>query len=207
MIGTERVTTMPDRAKKKRAVNKDAAASSRAAQAKPRVGNSVQARPSARKKVTVSGRRAAKTKTSAAGKRQGESKVVLLSGGNPQIRKGDGDAPVQAYVAAMPGWKRDVGARLDSLVVQTVPGVRKAVRWNSPFYGVEGRGWFLSFHCFTKYIKMTFLRGTSLLPMPPVESKDPNTRYFHIYENDPLDEALLCSWIRQASEQPGDPLF
>src|SRR5690606_21542071 len=108
---------------------------------------------------------------------------------------------------AMPGWKRDVGARLDSLVVQTVPGVRKAVRWNSPFYGVEGRGWFLSFHCFTKYIKMTFLRGTSLLPMPPVESKDPNTRYFHIYENDPLDEALLCSWIRQASEQPGDPLF
>ena len=167
----------------------------------------MQARPSARKKVTVSGRRAAKTKTSAAGKRQGESKVVLLSGGNPQIRKGDGDAPVQAYVAAMPGWKRDVGARLDSLVVQTVPGVRKAVRWNSPFYGVEGRGWFLSFHCFTKYIKMTFLRGTSLLPMPPVESKDPNTRYFHIYENDPLDEVLLCSWIRQASEQPGDPLF
>jgi hypothetical protein len=131
----------------------------------------------------------------------------LLSGGNPQIPKGDGDAPVQAFIAAMPGWKRDVGRRLDALVTRTVPRVRKAVRWNSPFYGVEGRGWFLSFHCFTKYIKVTFLRGTSLRPLPPVESKDPNTRYLHIPEDGLLDEALLVRWLRQASELPGDPLF
>lgn len=132
---------------------------------------------------------------------------MLLSGGNPQIPKGDGDAPVQAYVSAMPGWKRAIGARLDELVVRNVPNVRKAVRWNSPFYGVEGQGWFLSFHCFTKYIKVTFLRGSTLSPLPPVQSKDPNTRYYHIHEDDTLDEALLSSWIRQAAEQPGDPLF
>jgi hypothetical protein len=139
----------------------------------------------------------------------------LLSGGNPQIAKGDGDAPVQAYIAAMPGWKRDVGRRLDALVARNVPGVRKAVRWNSPFYGMEGgikggiggRGWFLSYHCFTKYVKVVFLRGTSLRPLPPVESRDPNTRYFHIHEDDPLDEELLASWIVQASKLPGEPLF
>ena len=130
-------------------------------------------------------------------------KPILLAGGNPQIAKGDGDAPVQAYIAAMPGWKRDAGRRLDALIVRTVPNVGKAVRWNSPFYGVEGQGWFLAFHCFTKYIKVTFLRGTSLRPLPPVESKDPHTRYFHIHEDEPLDEVLVASWIKQASELPG----
>lgn len=138
---------------------------------------------------------------------EGVAQPKLLSGGNPQIPKGDGDAPVQAYIAAMPGWKRDVGRRLDTLIERTVPEVRKAVRWNSPFYGVEGQGWFLSFHCFTKYIKVAFLRGASLHPLPPVESRHPNTRYFHIHENTPFDEELLANWIRQASELPGDPLF
>jgi hypothetical protein len=137
----------------------------------------------------------------------GSAEPVLLSGGNPQIPKGDGDGPVQAYIAAMPDWKREVGERLDALVVHTVPNVRKAVRWNSPFYGVEGQGWFLSFHCFNKYVKVTFLRGTSLDPQPPVESKDPNTRYFHIPEDGQFDEELVASWIRQAAEVPGDPLF
>jgi len=136
-----------------------------------------------------------------------DTKPKLLSGGNPQIPKGDGDAPVQAYIAAMPGWKRDVGRRLDALVEQTVPNVRKAVRWNSPFYGVEGKGWFLSYHCFTKYIKATFFRGTSLSPMPPVASKQEEVRYFHIYENDELDQVTLTNWIRQASDLPGDNLF
>jgi hypothetical protein len=139
--------------------------------------------------------------------RIGEKVVVLLSGDNPRIAKADGDAPVQAYLAAMPGWQRDVGRRLDRLIVHTVPAVRKAVRWNSPFFGVAGQGWFLSFHCFTKYIKVTFLRGTSLRPVPPVASRDPNTRYFHIHERDQLDERLVSSWIRQASELPGAPLF
>jgi hypothetical protein len=139
--------------------------------------------------------------------RADSSSPKLLSGGNPQIPKGDGDAPVQAYLAAMPGWKSDTGRRLDELIVRTVPHVRKAVRWNSPFYGVEGEGWFLSFHCFTKYIKIVFLRGTSLKPLPPVESKDPNTRYFHIYENEPLDEEQLAQWIRQSAKLPGVPLF
>jgi hypothetical protein len=131
----------------------------------------------------------------------------LLAGGNPRIAKADGDAAVQAYIAAMPGWKHDVGRRLDGLIERTVPDVRKAVRWNSPFYGVEGQGWFLSYHCLTKYVKVVFLSGTSLRPLPPVESKQPNTRYCHIHENDRLDEELLASWIRQGSELPGDPLF
>ncbi len=139
--------------------------------------------------------------------RPAAAKPKLLSGGNPQIAKADGDAPVQAYIAAMPGWKRDVGRRLDALIVRTVPNVRKAVRWNSPFYGIEGQGWFLSFHCFTKYVKVAFFRGTSLRPLPPGESKDKNTRYLHIHEDDQLDEELVASWIRQASELPGDPLF
>ena len=127
----------------------------------------------------------------------------LLSGGNPQIAKADGDAPVQAYIAAMPGWKRDVGRRLDDLILQTVPEVRKAVRWNSPFYGVAGRGWFLSFHCFTRYVKVTLLKGSALQPLPPVASKDPDTRYFHIYEDGQLDEAQVADWIRQAAALPG----
>ncbi len=131
----------------------------------------------------------------------------LLSGGNPQIPKADGDAPVQAYIAAMPGWKRDVGRRIDALIVRTAPAVRKAVRWNTPFYGVEGQGWFLGFHCFTKYVKVTFVKGASLRPLPPGESKHKDVRYLDIYEDRPLDEAQFVSWIQQASEQPGDPLF
>jgi len=139
--------------------------------------------------------------------RAARAKPVLLSGGNPQIAKGDGDAPVQAYIAAMPGWKRDVGRRLDALIVRTVPGVRKAVRWNSPFYGVEGRGWFLGVHCITKYVKVAFFRGTLLRPMPPVASKQKFVRYLHVHEDDRLDEALVANWIRQASEQPGEACF
>ncbi|VTT98245.1 histidine kinase : Histidine kinase OS=Cupriavidus sp. SK-4 GN=CF68_03525 PE=4 SV=1: DUF1801 [Gemmataceae bacterium] len=132
---------------------------------------------------------------------------VLLSGGNPQVAKGDGDAPVQAYIAAMPGWKRDVGRWLDALIVRTVPGVQKAVRWNSPFYGVEGRGWFLGVHCITKYVKVAFFRGASLSPVPPVESKQKDVRYFHIHEGDTPDEALVASWITQAAELPGETCF
>ncbi len=131
----------------------------------------------------------------------------LLSGGNPQIPKGDGDAPVQAYIQAMPGWKHDVGRQLDALIERTVPDVKKAVRWNSPFYGVEGQGWFLSYHCFTNYVKLTFLRGAALDPMPPVESKDPNTRYVHIHEGEEVGGDALTQWIRQAADLPGDPLF
>ena len=133
-------------------------------------------------------------------------KPRLLSGGNPQIAKAYGDAHVQAYIAAMPGWKSAVGRRLDVLIECTVPGVRKAVKWNSPFYGVEDRLWFLSFHCFTKYIKVTFFRGTLLRPVPPGESKHKEVRYFHIYENDELDEAQLADWIEQASRLPGEKL-
>ena len=129
--------------------------------------------------------------------------VRLLSGGNPQIAKGDGDAPVQAYIAAMPEWKSDVGRRLDELIVRTVPEIRKAVRWNSPFYGVEGQGWFLSYHVFTRYVKVTFLNGGSLDPLPPVESRDKDTRYYHIYEDAEIDEELVASWIRQAAAIPG----
>ncbi|NNF53572.1 MAG: DUF1801 domain-containing protein [Acidimicrobiales bacterium] len=132
---------------------------------------------------------------------------VLLSGGNPQIPKGDGDESVQAYIAAMPGWKGNVGRRLDALIVRTAPDVRKAVRWNSPFYGIEGEGWFLSFHCMTKYVKVAFFRGTSLQPALPVESKQNEVRYFHVHENDQLDEAQFAAWVKQASELPGDPLF
>ncbi len=134
---------------------------------------------------------------------KGGAEAVLLSGGNPRIAKGEGDAPVQAYIAAMPGWKRAVGRRLDQIIADTVPHVKKAVKWNSPFYGMEGQGWFLSFHCYTRYIKLAFFRGAALRPLPPVESKDRNTRYLHIHEGDPLDEDLLRRWVRQASEIPG----
>ncbi len=134
--------------------------------------------------------------------REGE-KVVLLSGGNPQIAKADGDAPVQAYIAAMPGWKRDIGKRLDALIVRNVPHVRKAVKWNSPFYGIEGQGWFLSFHVFTHYVKVTFFRGTSLRPVPPGESKHKEVRYLDIREGDELDEAQMATWVKQAAALPG----
>jgi hypothetical protein len=130
-------------------------------------------------------------------------KPTLLAGGNPQIGKADGDAPVQAYIAAMPGWKSAVGRRLDALIVRSVPGVRKAVKWNSPFYGVEGQGWFLSFHCFTKFIKLAFFRGTSLRPLPPGESRQEEARYLNIYRDDRLDETQLAAWITQAASIPG----
>jgi hypothetical protein len=128
----------------------------------------------------------------------------LLSGGNPQIPKGHGDAPVQAYIAAMPGWKREVGRRLDDLIVRTVPGVRKAVKWNTPLYGTDGETWFLSYHCFAKYVKVAFFRGTSLHPVPPTPSKQKEVRYLHIHENEPIDEARFTAWVKQASELPGE---
>jgi len=135
------------------------------------------------------------------------AKPALLSGGNPQIAKDDGDAPVQAYISAMPGWKRNVGRHLDALIVRTVPGVRKAVKWNSPFYGVEDQGgWFLSFHCFTKYVKVTFFRGTSLHPIPPGESKHKEVRYLDIHEDAEPDEVQLAAWVKQASQLPGERL-
>ena len=140
--------------------------------------------------------KASKKSTTASGK------PVLLSGGNPQIPKGDGDAPVQAYIAAMPGWKSDAGRRLDSLIARTVPNVRKAVRWNSPFYGVDGRGWFLSYHVFTRYVKVTFFRGASLQPVPPGRGKDKDSRWIDIYEGE-FEEERMAEWIRQAAALPG----
>jgi hypothetical protein len=151
-------------------------------------------------------KKSAKVAKKAAAKRA-DAKPALLSGGNPQIAKGDGDAPVQAYIAAMPGWKRDVGRHLDALIVRTVPGVRKAVKWNTPFYGVEDQGdWFLAFHCFTKYVKVTFFRGTSLRPRPPGESKSQDTRYLNVHEEDKFDEAQFVAWVKQASQLPGERL-
>ncbi len=128
--------------------------------------------------------------------------VVLLSGGNPQIAKADGDAPVQAYIAAMPEWKSDVGRRLDDLIVRAVPNVRKAVRWNSPWYGIEGQGWFVSYHVFTRYVKVTFLNGKSLDPLPPGGGKDPDACWVDIYEGE-LDEAQMTEWVRQSAALPG----
>lgn len=127
----------------------------------------------------------------------------LLSGGNPQIAKADGDAPVQAYIAAMPGWKREIGRKLDSVITRAVPTVRKAVKWNSPFYGMEGRGWFLAVHCFNAYVKVAFFNGASLQPLPPGESKSDSTRYLNIREDDALDEAQVARWVKQASKLPG----
>jgi hypothetical protein len=142
-----------------------------------------------------------------AGKGKGPAapaKPTLLAGGNPQIAKGYGDAPVQAYIAAMPGWKRDVGRRLDALIAHTVPGVSKAVKWNSPFYGIEGQGWFLSYHCFSRYVKVAFFRGTSLSPVPPGGSRQKDVRYLDIHEDDRLDEGQFAAWVRQASQLPGE---
>ena len=135
--------------------------------------------------------------------RKGQNAVVLLSGGNPQIAKAEDDIPVQAYIAAMPGWKCELGKRLDALITRSVPNVRKAVKWNSPFYGIEGQGWFLGFHTFTRYVKVAFFRGASLQPAPPGSSKDPNTRYLDIHEGDKLDEAQMTSWVKQAAALPG----
>jgi hypothetical protein len=166
------------------------------------------ARKKAAKKSKVAKKAAAKAPHRAKSARRGPrtrvaAKPTLLAGGNPQIAKADGDTPVQAYIAGMPGWKRDVGRRLDALIVRTVPGVRKAVKWNSPFYGVEGQGWFLNFHTFTNYVKVAFFRGTSLRPVLPGESKHKEVRYVDIREDDPLDEAQMATWIRQAAVLPG----
>ena len=128
--------------------------------------------------------------------------VRLLSGGNPQIAKADGDAPVQAYIAAMPEWKSNLGRRLDDLIVSNVPNVRKAVRWNSPWYGIEGQGWFASYHVFTRYVKITFLNGASLDPLPPGRGKDPDARWVDIYEGE-LDEEQMAEWVRQSAALPG----
>ena len=147
-------------------------------------------------------------KTAPKSKVRKAAKPALLSGGNPQIAKADGDAPVQAYIAAMPGWKREVGRRLDALIARAIPNVRKAVRWNSPFYGVEGQGeesgWFLSFHCFTHYVKVAFFRGASLRPLPPGTPKQKDVRYLDIREDDEIDEAQLAAWVKQASLLPGE---
>ncbi len=131
------------------------------------------------------------------------AKAKLLSGGNPQIAKADGEAPVAAYIAAAPGWKRDVAARIDALVTRAAPGVQKAVKWNSPFYGMDGQGWFLSFHCFTKYVKVVFFKGTALKPIPPGESTGENARYLDIHEHDGIDEKQFVAWVKQASRIPG----
>jgi hypothetical protein len=157
-----------------------------------------------RKPVKVAAKAVAKP--AAAKPHQGSkaAKPKLLSGGNPQIAKGYGDAPVQAYIAAVPGWKRDVCRRLDALIARTVPGVHKAVKWNSPLYGFEGEGWFLSIHCFAKYVKVAFFRGTLLRPVPPGESTTKHTRYLDIREGDEIDEAQLAGWVKQASKLPGE---
>ena len=131
------------------------------------------------------------------------AKPRLLSGGNPQIAKADGDAPVQAYITAMPGWKRDVGRQLDALIMRAVPNARKAVRWNSPFYGVEGKGWFLGMHCVTKYVKVAFFEGALSRPLPPVTSVQHKVRYFHVHEGDTINEQQFTAWVRQASKLPG----
>ncbi|MFT3736944.1 MAG: DUF1801 domain-containing protein [Rhodocyclaceae bacterium] len=131
------------------------------------------------------------------------TKPRLLAGGNPQIAKADSNAPVQAYIAAMPGWKSSVGHLLDSLIEHAVPGITKAVKWNSPFYGMPDQGWFLSFHCYDKYIKVAFFRGSALTPLPPVDSRQAEVRYLHIHEGETLDEAQLSQWIWQASQLPG----
>ncbi len=156
------------------------------------------------KKPTAKRKPAAKRKPPA--KKQMAKKVTLLSGDNPQIAKGDGNAPVKAYIAAIPpGWKRDIAKRIDAIVEATVPNVAKAVKWNSPFYGLEGNGWFLSFHMFDRYVKVTFFRGTSLKPVPPDPSKHPEVRYANIHEG-ALEEAQLASWVKQAASLPGEKL-
>jgi hypothetical protein len=155
-------------------------------------------------KTKRAARKAAPSKKRSSTSTNKKDAVVLLSGGNPQIAKGDGDAPVQAYIRAMPGWKRDLGKRLDTLIVENAPGVRKAVKWNSPFYGMEGKGWFVSFHVFTHYVKVTFFNGAALRPVPPggtARSKD--VRWIDVREGDPLDEAQMARWVKQAATAPG----
>ncbi|MDT2021997.1 DUF1801 domain-containing protein [Methylocella sp. CPCC 101449] len=150
---------------------------------------------------------ASKTPTKNAKKplaKRSDGKPTLLSGGNPQIAKAYGDAPVQAYIAAMPGWKQDVGRRVDALITRAVPQVYKAVKWNSPLYGIEGEGWFLALHCYAKYVKVAFFRGALLTPVPPGPSKTQETRYLNVHENEELDEAQFIAWVKQASQLPGE---
>ena len=149
-----------------------------------------------------SSRRPATTRTNP-GAARAATKPRLLSGGNPQIAKADGDGPVQMYIDAMPGWKRDVGRTLDAIITRTVPGVHKAVKWNSPLYGVEGKGFFLGIHCFTKYVKVAFFEGALLRPLPPVASAQPKVRYFHVHEGDTINERQFIAWVKQASKLPG----
>lgn len=176
--------------------------SSRRSTSNPKAKSQGTSRPSPPRRPPGTSKRAAPTARAVAKR----APVKLLSGGNPQIAKADGDAPVQAYIAAMPGWKRAVARRLDALIVRVVPDVRKAVRWNSPFYGVEGQGWFLGLHTFTHYVKVAFFRGASLRPLPPGASKVEGTRYLDIHEDEALDEATLVSWVKQAAALPGwDP--
>jgi hypothetical protein len=153
----------------------------------------------------ASKKKSAKRKAAPKSKARKTKKTKLLSGGNPQIGKGYGDAPVRAYIAAMPDWKRAVGQRLDAIVARTVPGVKRAVKWNSPLYGVEEGNWFLSFHVFAKYIKVAFFRGTSLDPVPPGSSKHKEMRYYDIREGE-LDEAQFADWVKQASALPGEKM-
>lgn len=157
------------------------------------------------KKAAKTTKKVARKAQKKAAAKRAAAKPVLLSGGNPQIAKAYGDAPIRAYIAAMPGWKSEVGRRLDALISRAVPGVAKAVKWNSPFYGLEGEGWFLSFHCFTKYIKVAFFRGSSLRPVPPGASKQKEVRYLDIYEDEEqFDEAQFGAWVKQASKLPGE---
>lgn len=155
-------------------------------------------------KATAKPMAKAPKKAKAAAANQG--KVKLLSGGNPQIAKGYGDQPVQAYIAAMPGWKSAVGRRLDEIITRTVPNANKAVKWNSPLYGMEEKHWFLGIHVFEKYIKVAFFRGARLNPIPPGESKQKEVRYLNIREEDVLDEVQFASWVKQASELPGEKM-
>lgn len=150
----------------------------------------------------ATGRTRSSSRSSSAAK--SNAKVRLLAGDNPQIAKGEGDGPVQAYLDAIPGWKQARARQLDALVTATIPQVRKAVKWNSPWYGVEGQGWFLSFHCISRYLKVAFFKGTSLQPMPPVDSRQAEVRYLHVFEDTPLDEAQFIAWIKQASALPGE---
>jgi hypothetical protein len=160
------------------------------------------------RKTATAGKKArspgkAGTKAKPVKARKSEKIASVLAGGNPRIAKADGDAPVQAYIAAMPGWKRDLGQRLDALIVQSVPNLRKAVKWNSPLYGIDGRSWFLGLHTFTRYVKVAFFRGTSLRPVPPGASKGKDTRYLDIHEGDELDEMQIANWVKQAAALPG----
>ena len=159
-----------------------------------------------KKPTKVAGHSTARRDPARTARPQKTARPALLAGGNPQIAKADGDEPVQAYIAAMPGWKRDVGRRLDALIERAVPGVQKAVKWNTPFYGVAGQGWFLGFHCLTRYVKVSFFRGASLQPLPPGHSKQAEVRYLDIREDGGFDEAQFAAWVKQACALPGKPL-